>query len=123
MVSIEIAADGAWSLRGSLRGIHGAPRYTSRPKLGTLGFPPFSSPPGMRRAGLLATLPPALDRSQLGGHIDAITGDASPTLQKAQLRLLLTHREGLRDHPRLGAKETFCGEPVIPAKGRLSGVI
>jgi hypothetical protein len=77
----------------------------------------------MRRAGPLATLPPALDRSQLGGHIDTITGDASPTLQKAQLRLLLTHREGLRDHPRLGAKETFCGEPVIPAKGRLSGVI
>jgi hypothetical protein len=46
-----------------------------------------------------------------------------PLYKKAQLWPPLTQREGLRDHPRLGAKETFCGEPVIPAKGRLSGVI
>jgi hypothetical protein len=75
VVSIEIAADGAWSLRGSLRGIHGAPRNTSRQKLGTLGFPSCARLPGTRRPGLLAALPPALDRLQSGGLIDTIAGD------------------------------------------------
>jgi hypothetical protein len=31
-----------------------------------------------------------------------------PPHKKAQLWPPLTHRDGLRDHPRLGAKETFC---------------
>jgi hypothetical protein len=93
VVSIEIAANGAWSLRGSLRGTHGASRYTSRQKLGTFGFPSFSRAPGMRRAGLLATLPPAPDRPQSGGRLDAITGDASPTSQESSA-VAATHASG-----------------------------
>src|SRR5882724_13382699 len=66
-------------------------------KLETLGFPSCARLPGTRRPGLLAALPPALDRRQSGGLIDTIAGDC-PLHMETQLRPPLTHREGLSEH-------------------------
>jgi hypothetical protein len=121
VVSIEIAADGASSLRWELSGHpRSAPVYLDV-KLETLGFPSCARLPGTHRPGVLAALPPALDRLQSGGLIDTIAGDC-PLHMEAQLWPSPTHREGLSEYPWFGAQETFCGEPVILAKGRLSTV-
>jgi hypothetical protein len=117
VVSIEIAADGAWSLRGSLRGIHGAPRYASPVPVSTLVW----------RTALCEQCicqKISLSRKEGGATVD-------PTVQVRQ-RGSHTLPASLREHDKIKPDDTFkimdldgifVPMPLTPMVPELAGAI